>query len=72
MVAGKAGCVAEIFLISPTEGTSATGGVQPGNAQSIANLKARHALSDLIDGTDDLMAGHDGERGEGQVAFDDM
>jgi hypothetical protein len=72
MVAGKAGCVAEIFLIAPTEGTLAAGGVQPGNAQPIASLKVRHALSDLIDDTDDLMAGHDGERGEWQVAFDDV
>jgi hypothetical protein len=72
MVAGKAGCVTEVLLIAPTEGTPATGGVQPGNAQPIASLKVRHALSDLIDGTDDLMAWHDGERGEGQVAFDDV
>ncbi len=53
MVAGKAGRVAEIFLVVATEGALATGGVQPGSAHSIAWVKARDTLSDLIDDTEE-------------------
>src|SRR5574337_1615377 len=72
MVASKAGRVAQVFLITPAEGALATGGVQPWNAQPVACSKASHALSDLINHADNLVARHNREQGKREVAFDNV
>jgi hypothetical protein len=46
------------------------GGVQPGNADAISLLENLGARTEGVHNSDDLVAGHDWQLGQLQVAFD--
>jgi hypothetical protein len=72
LIAGKPGALAQVLAPARAKFTEATGVLQPGDPDSLADCSLTHACANLTHQPDGLVAGNERKRGVGQLAFDDM
>jgi hypothetical protein len=72
LIAGKPGALTQVLTPVRTKFTHAARLLQPGDADSLANLPLTHAGANLTDDPDGLVAGNERKRWVGQLAFDDV
>ena len=69
VVAGEARRIAQVLAAAGAEGAVAATVAEPGHADAIADPVRIHSGSERLDHADDLVAGHDGQHRQRQVAI---
>ncbi len=64
--------LAQVLLAAPAVLADAVGPVQPAHADALPGAQAGRAIAEGVDRPDDLVAGHDGQLGEVELAGDDV
>ena len=69
---GERGVLAQVLLAPPAVLAHPVGPVQPTHADALPGAQARRAVAQGVDRPDHLVAGHDGQLGEVELAGDDV